>query len=185
MSVVYFTADHHFGHRNILRFCNRPFDDVDEHDRELIDRWNSTVTSVDIVWHLGDFSYRGGGKLARKVFSQLRGSKHLICGNHDGQTVRELPWSSVRDYADISVEDQRLILFHYSMKVWPSMRNGAVQLYGHSHGKMPADRQSIDVGVDNWAFRPVSWPEIKARLDTMPELAFRDDTDEIDKEPTP
>lgn len=178
--TVHFTADNHFGHANILRLCDRPYGSIEEHDRDLIDRWNSVVGKGDIVWHLGDFSYRGGGKLAKRVFRELNGSKHLIVGNHDNAAVRDLGWSSVRDYADIVVEGQRIIAFHYGMRVWPSMRHGAVQLYAHSHGRLPGNRQSLDVGVDCWDFRPVTWPEIRSRLDTLPELTFADDTDETE-----
>lgn len=183
--TAFFTADLHFGHANILRFCERPFGSIEEHDRALIERWNAVVGPQDVVWHLGDFSYRGGGKLARRAFGELNGSKHLIAGNHDNAAVRDLGWSSVRDYADIVVEGQRVIAFHYGMRVWPAMRHGSVQLYGHSHGKLPGNRQSLDVGVDAWDFRPVTWPEIQARLDTLPELVFASDTDETEPEVTP
>lgn len=100
----YFISDTHYTHTGAaLHHSARPFANIDEHDRELIDAWNSVVTTSDTVWHLGDFaSDRPDPKAVRRIFSQLRGSKHLILGNHDtSSAVRELGWSSVRDYAEI------------------------------------------------------------------------------------
>ena len=175
-----FTADLHLGHANIIRHCSRPFANVDEMDRTLIDNWNEVVRPSDTVWCLGDFAYhRADPRTLRRLFSQLRGSKHLIAGNHDGKAVRDLGWSSVRDYAEIAVDKTRVVLSHYSMRSWNAMRHGAVQLYGHSHGALPGTRQCLDVGVDAWGFRPVTWLEIRARLATMPPLQFGDDTDAV------
>ena len=60
-SKVFFTSDHHFGHTNIIRFCNRPWPTISEHNRALIANWNAIVPEDGIVFHLGDFSYKGGG----------------------------------------------------------------------------------------------------------------------------
>ena len=60
-SNVFFTSDTHFGHQNILRFCDRPWATIAEHDQALIENWNDTVPEDAVVVHLGDFSYKGGG----------------------------------------------------------------------------------------------------------------------------
>jgi len=72
------------------------------------------------------------------------------------------------------------VLSHYSMRSWNGMRRGAVQLYGHSHGRLPGTNQCVDVGVDVWDFRPVSFPEIRQRLADLPPLVFEDGTDEVE-----
>ena len=41
MSEIFFTADQHFGHQNILVFCKRPFASMDEMREELIARNNA------------------------------------------------------------------------------------------------------------------------------------------------
>ncbi|WP_258934193.1 hypothetical protein [Nesterenkonia pannonica] len=51
--TTFFTSDHHFGHANIIRYCDRPFADVAEMDEAMIDRWNETVSPDDEVWVLG------------------------------------------------------------------------------------------------------------------------------------
>ena len=53
----FYIADMHFGHKNIIRYDNRPFGSVEEMDKALIQLWNETVGSDDIVYILGDFSW--------------------------------------------------------------------------------------------------------------------------------
>jgi len=84
MSEVFIISDTHFGHRGIISFSEtkpfRPFDTIEEHDAELVRRWNSVVGPKDIVWHLGDFCF---GKRNIDIAAQLNGSKRLVMGNHD------------------------------------------------------------------------------------------------------
>ena len=49
------------------------------------------------------------------------------------------------------------------------MRRGALHVYGHSHGKLPGNNVSLDVGVDCWNLRPVTLSEIRARLAMLPD----------------
>jgi calcineurin-like phosphoesterase family protein len=186
---TFFTADTHFGHAAILRMCERPFDTIDEHDRALIDNWNRVVGKDDRVFFLGDFVYRAAPNLARRIFDQLNGKeKHLIIGNHDTKgdpvsrptSTEQLPWTSQSHYAETVIDGQRLCMFHYGMRVWPGMHHGSVQLYGHSHGRLPGTARSIDVGVDVFGYTPVTWPEIRARLATMPPLELVPDTDAVE-----
>ncbi len=167
--AVFFSADSHFGHANIICHCKRPFLSVDEMDAALIANWNSLVQPSDDVWHLGDFAF-GGPEVAAGYLKRLRGRKHLIWGNHDRPTVRELPgWASSQAMAEVKVDGTRIILCHYGMRVWNAAHHGALHFYGHSHGTLPGDRQCCDVGVDVWDFRPVRLAEIRERLGTLPE----------------
>ena len=72
-ALHYFISDTHFTHTGAaLHHSARPFANIDEHDRCLIDSWNSVVTPDDAVWHLGDFgSDRPDPKAMRRIFSQL------------------------------------------------------------------------------------------------------------------
>ena len=67
-----------------------------------------------------------------------------------------------------TVDGQQLVLCHYAMRVWPGQHQGAIQLYGHSHGNLPGTATSCDVGVDCWGFAPVSIEDIKRRLAETP-----------------
>jgi calcineurin-like phosphoesterase family protein len=168
MSRTWFTADTHFGHANIIKLCDRPFTDVAEMDEVMIENWNAAVGKNDQVFHLGDFAYRADPRHARKVFDKLHGQKFLIWGNHDDARTRELKWSDVSQIREVAVDGQRLVLCHYAMRSWNALHRNSMQLYGHSHGKLPGTYHSQDVGVDDWGFAPVSWPDIKARLDARP-----------------
>jgi calcineurin-like phosphoesterase family protein len=157
----FFTSDHHFGHRRIIELNNRPFASIEEMDEALIERWNAVVGPDDVVYHLGDFSF---GDQANYL-PRLNGKeKHLVIGNHDPKHSHP-GWASVNDMLHIQSPDgTMLVLCHYAMRIWRYSHHGAIHLYGHSHGSLPGDSQSCDVGVDCWDFKPVSLDTIKAFL---------------------
>ena len=84
--MYYYIADTHFGHDNIRRLSNRPFDTIEEMDKTIISNWNSRVTDEDDVYILGDFSYKSEDPIS--YLKQLKGYKHLIVGNHDGRLLK-------------------------------------------------------------------------------------------------
>jgi calcineurin-like phosphoesterase family protein len=165
---THFTADNHFGHESIITLSARPFATVDEMDEAMIANWNAIVAKGDNVWHVGDFARRIDVKRKHSIFSRLNGSKHLVAGNHDNNDTLKLAWASIGQIREITVDGQRLVLCHYGMRTWPGSRRGALHLYGHSHGTLPGNAQRLDVGVDCWAFRPVTLPEIRAKLEIEP-----------------
>ena len=93
MRDFFITADHHFGHANVLKFDNRPFPNIYDHDKELIKRWNEVVSKNSIVYYVGDFAYRSAKHIGYYK-ERLNGSKIvLVKGNHDRQkTLREFEW---------------------------------------------------------------------------------------------
>ncbi|WP_159718838.1 metallophosphoesterase [Geminicoccus flavidas] len=152
----YFTADTHFGDPRVLRIDRRPFGSLAEHDRALVERWNAAVGAGDEVWHLGDFA-RGDRARVEDLLAQLNGTKHLIIGNNDGPaTLEASAWSSVAHYRELADEGRRLVLCHYPFRTWNGMGKRAIDLHGHSHGRLKPLTRQIDVGVDAWQFRPVS-----------------------------
>lgn len=168
-TTTFFTADTHFGHKRIIELAKRPFSSLEEMDEAMIVRWNERVGRDDIVIHLGDFSFAPQGNYLHR----LHGHKYLVTGNHDPKRMKqERPpghWREVYDsYVETKVGDDFLVLCHYGLRVWNRSHHGAIHLYGHSHGNLPGDSQSCDVGVDCWDFRPVTLDEIKARLATLP-----------------
>ncbi len=164
---IWFTSDTHFGHPAIIRFCGRPFQDVGEMDRALVANWNAVVRPEDEVWHLGDFLHRSD-RSPDHYLSLLNGQKHLVVGNHDTESSKAKYWASVQAYKELMVEGQRMILFHYGLRVWHGCRKGSYMLYGHSHGRLPGNSQSTDVGVDCWNYYPVDLAQILSRLATLP-----------------
>lgn len=170
MSIL-FTSDSHFAHDNIRKYCNRPFKTYGEMDKELIRRWNEKVKPSDTVYHLGDFAYGRNAtrEYVNDIASQLNGSVHFILGNHDAN-VTHLDWffESVKTYDEVEVEGQRIVLFHYGLRTWHHDLRGVWHLYGHSHGGLPPLGKSMDVGVDSWGYAPVSFKELKEKMDARP-----------------
>lgn len=163
---TYFTSDTHFGHANIIKYCNRPFADAAEMDRALISNWNNRVMPGDRVFHLGDFSLSSGGS-ALNYLNKLNGEIHLIIGNHEKEAMAvRNHFASVQPMLELSVDGQRMVLCHYAMRVWNKSHRGAWHLYGHSHGTLPDDPESLsfDIGVDCWNYHPVSMEQIRARM---------------------
>lgn len=168
----WFTADPHYGHDRIIGFCNRPFPDVATMNARLLAECRARVQADDDLWILGDFTAgKSGGaqrREVRSIFHALPGRRHLIRGNHDLPWVRELPWDSVAETADIVVDGRRLFLGHYPMITWPGARRSGLQLFGHVHQNWRGSRNAVNVGVDVWNFRPVTLPEIERRAVSLP-----------------
>jgi calcineurin-like phosphoesterase family protein len=154
--------------------------DVEMMNRVMIDAWNKTVRPDDTVIHLGDFAHRHDPEKLPKLFASLNGHKHLIKGNHDDKHTIQLPWESVRDIAFASIDSQYVVLCHYALRTWPRIRRGAIMLYGHSHGRLAGNTQSMDVGVDVLGFAPVRLSTIKAHLATLPLMNDPEARDEVD-----
>lgn len=173
---VMFTADSHFCHHGIIGMSQRPFSSVEEMDEALIRGWNAVVRPIDTVHHLGDFAHRATPQRAKAIFDRLNGRKFLLVGNHDESATKKLPWAGPPlQMAEITVEGQRLVVCHYAMRAWPGQHRGVVQLYGHSHGRLPGSNLSLDVGVDCWGYVPVSLSQIRQRLVTLSPAEMEDD----------
>ncbi|MEY9198414.1 calcineurin-like phosphoesterase family protein [Sinorhizobium fredii] len=167
----YFTADSHFGHSKMLEF--RPFESTDEMDRYLIDAWNSVVRDGDIIWYLGDFSYHDESR-TRAIFSQLKGRKRLILGNHDldnkgniRKSIAGLSWDQPpTHYAETKQSGERIILFHYAMRTWSASVHGSWHFFGHSHGRLPEYGRSRDCGVDcgDVGYAPATFQQLTAAM---------------------
>ena len=171
MSKIYFTSDHHFGHTNIIKFSNRPFINVEEMNQVLIEKWNEKVGRNDHIYHLGDVGLMNSKNL-EIILSRLNGKIYLIKGNHEKSAEKckdRFEW--VKDYFELTINDNEfekgknlLVLFHYGMRVWNASHRGSYHLYGHSHGTLPDNPNSLsfDVGVDCHNFAPLSYGEVKA-----------------------
>jgi calcineurin-like phosphoesterase family protein len=162
--AVFFTADTHFGHGGALGLYRRPFASVAAMDAALIALWNETVAPHDEVWHLGDFALGRTAAQMAALLDRLHGRKHLVCGNNDrAATLGLAGWASVQPYAELEQEGRLLVLCHYAFRTWRDMGRGAINLHGHSHGRLPPIPRQFDVGVDARGFRPVTLAQLPAR----------------------
>ena len=189
MAKVFFTADLHFGHENVIRFDNRPFETVEEMDAELIRRWNAKVGKGDLVYVLGDMIWKTRNSDAETLIRSLNGQIVLIKGNHDRflhNAKAKNALAGVKDYDDICVNledgtDRRVVLCHYYIPLYNGHRWQAVHLHGHSHNseeylieesikqKLRDDgfeTRSYNVGCMHWNYEPVTLDEILAKADS-------------------
>ena len=180
---IFFTSDLHFGHENVIRFDNRPFNTVEEMDEEMIKRWNTKVGKDDIVYVLGDFIWKAATNEAVSIIRRLNGQIILIKGNHDRflhNAAAKKALAGIKDYDDICVtlEDgitRRCILSHYFIPFYNGHRYQAIHLHGHSHLTEEAaeeiritaelnekgyDLKIYNVGCMYWNYAPVTLDEI-------------------------
>ena len=173
-TMIWFTADTHFGHKNIIRFCDRPFKDIYEHDTKIATYWNDVVSEKDIVYHLGDlafFNNRNKNAIIDLV-NTLNGKKYLIPGNHDrkiGLIKDKTQFTVLPPYHELNVKDEELgkatiILCHYPFERWNKAHYGSFHLHGHCHGVIKNKKSRMDVGIDAVGYTPISLNDIKVRF---------------------
>ena len=137
--MIYYIADNHFGHKNVIRFDNRPFADTVLMDEVLVHNWNERVTEDDTVYILGDCFWKNEENSV-KLIQRLKGHKHLIRGNHDRVHGRlRFYYESIEHYAEINDNDRLVILCHYPIPFYKNQHYGAVMLYGHVHNTREQD----------------------------------------------
>ena len=170
--MIYFTSDTHFYHKNIIRYCSRPFGDVQHMNSELIRKWNEKIKPEDQVYHLGDFAFCGTGR-ALETLSALNGEIFLIKGNHDqmSEVVRnQFTW--IKDYYYLTIKNffgmdreynAHIVLCHYPIESWDGMGHGTWHLHGHCHGSLKRNTfgKRLDIGVDCHDYEPLSFFEVK------------------------
>lgn len=184
--MKYFTSDLHFGHDNIIKYCNRPADCIDDMNSMLISNWNSVVKKSDEVFVIGDLSLQD--KWMEFVTPKLNGIKNLIIGNHDTcfekhkkfTPAKELfykdkGWALFNNILNFKIGNYLVNLNHfpYDDQRYPDYcleDLGVPLLHGHTHSpnifsKSKKNTIQIHVGVDAWNYKPVSEVEIIEVLD--------------------
>lgn len=182
---LFFTSDLHFGHRNVIGFCNRPYSNEKEMGENLIQNWNNTINENDIVFVLGDVFWFNDSRSIKKILNQLKGEIYIVPGNHDDfnsyhrvddprihicQDVVAL-WVDSEDDRWTMVKNYEIWLSHYPMMTWPHRENKAYQLFGHIHSKtggrngtmdqdLPLHWNQADVGCDFWDYKPVGLEQV-------------------------
>lgn len=165
--MIYFTADEHYGHVKILKYCDRPFDSVEEMDEVMIGRHNSVVGQNDTTIHLGDFCLAKGNreKIHKEYITKLNGKHVFLEGSHDYWAKG---WNLRQIHKQV-INKQQIICCHYAMRVWPASHYNSWHLYGHSHGRLDGVGKSFDVGVDCFDFYPVSFDQVEVIMRGLPD----------------
>lgn len=190
----FFTSDTHFGHTNIIDFCDRPFINVDDMNTCIIESWNSTVGPDDTVYHLGDVAL-GDKSTWPDIFSKLNGTIHLVIGNHDAPFAGNKPkyrdkymhrytpyFATMFHYSWVTVAGRRVNLSHfpydgdshdndrYNNFRYPD--EGIPLIHGHTHqptifSRSAKNTPQLHVGMDAWDFIPVSEEWVEDWLDSV------------------
>jgi calcineurin-like phosphoesterase family protein len=165
---VFFISDNHFFHSNIIKYCNRPFKDVEEMNREMIKRWNDVVGPNDIVFCLGDFCL-GTKENIIEIGKQLNGTKFLIKGNHcrgTRKTYKEAGFKEVYNQGiDVFYTMLGVIhLSHYPINhEFETYDNILVNIHGHIHSPVLFDDDKpgkICVSAEATGYAPINIKEI-------------------------
>ena len=184
--MIYFSSDHHFYHANVIRFCDRPYKDVEEMNEALVKNWNAVVKPEDTVYYLGDFSM--ALRPVELYTKRLNGRKILIAGNHDwcfpghkksktpekAKNIREKylseGWDHILICDLITIGKELVSLSHFPWKgdstdtrfdEYRLEDDGGWILCGHVHEKWKTKDKMINVGCDVWDYKPVSIERIK------------------------
>lgn len=187
---IFFVSDTHFNHDNIIEFCKRPFETVEEMNEILIKKWNDKVPQDAIVYHLGDFAW-GGFQAWEKHLSRLNGDITLIIGNHDLKNLTTTAmkyFKNITQQMKIEVEGRKVYLNHCPLLAYGGTyraKDGLEwQLHGHVHLSRDPKKNTgkdherclnslfptqYDVGVDFNNFEPISWEEVNSNILTQVE----------------
>ena len=159
----WFTSDEHYFHKKIIEYSYRPFKDLDEMHKTLIDNHNEYVSDNDITIHVGDFSFAKWGR-TQEIIEQLNGRHVFIKGSHDywlkGQREIHEIWEK-NCWCPLNEERFHVTACHYPMFKWPRSHYNSWHVFGHVHGNLKHHGKSHDVGVDNNRFYPVGLSTLK------------------------
>lgn len=174
---VWFTSDLHFWHKNICKYCNRPYESVEEMNEGIIENWNRVVKDNDIVFVLGDLGFCGIERL-KPLLERLKGKKYLVQGNHDSDKVvfkliegnifeDSYKLTTITIEGDPEVPEQMLTLCHFPMLDWYEKEKGSWMIHGHQHQLPETPSCSVvhwDVGLDKNHMTPISFEQLKINI---------------------
>ena len=163
-SKVWFIADTHFNHANIIKYCNRPFTDKEEMNHCLINNWNSVVNKNDRVFVLGDFALCGKDKII-EIGKQLNGRKTLILGNHDRGSLQTYYSAGFEMVTKYPIVFNGYILSHYPIYC---LSRQFKNIYGHVHNAqeyLDITDRDICVSVERINYTPISLDEIEKKFE--------------------
>lgn len=169
---TWFSTDWHLGHKNIIRFDNRPFKSIEEHDSAIMKNIMSQLKPKDALYYLGDFTLSNKGH-TESMLATLASSGamlYFIKGNHDKDDTIKLYQkygTYLGEQKKIVVEGQEIILNHFKMLVWDKAHHGSWHLYGHSHGSIESYivGKSMDCAINLFNYKLIEFSEIKKLMD--------------------
>jgi calcineurin-like phosphoesterase family protein len=187
MNYDAFTSDPHYFHKNIIRYCDRPFSSVEEMNETMIQRYNELIGPKDTVLWVGDCFF-GKVKPCKEVMNRLNGKKHLILGNHDyhPHMMAEMGFELITDRIYGVIAGRKVVIIHYDQwkyrSIWDDRyenrrydaQHDEVIIHGHTHQKSKSLLNQVHVGVDAWNFTPALRSQVEEEIKLIPHLDSRD-----------
>lgn len=189
---IWYSSDFHFGHSNIIEYCNRPFDDVMDMNKALVAKWNEKVAPEDLAWIIGDIAM-GHKQKNMTWLSKMNGIKFLVMGNHDPGFGKKLSSSLIADnYSEYFRGVYTSAYHHTKTRFGQVFVNHFPYSQDHRHGERYAEHRpkycglplihghvhdlwqvnydmhspQINVGVDVWDYSPVHISTIREILNS-------------------
>lgn len=159
MAKTFFISDMHFNHANIIKYCNRPFSNVEEMNETIISNWNKTVSNEDTIYVLGDVGLFVplSQEIVRNLIDKLNGKKYLICGNHDRR--KKPRWWVETGFLKVTnqpiVFENKFILSHE-----PVPNSKYINIHGHVHHRSLNSKSHINVCVECINYTPILLEEL-------------------------
>lgn len=163
---IWVISDTHFGHENIIKYCERPFKSIWEMNQSMVDNWNSVVKPEDIIYHLGDVYMPTrifSGEDAWSLLKKLQGRKRLVLGNHDNGEDKVLLNNFQKIRAWRYFKEYGLLLTHVPVHPDTLNEKTPVNVHGHTHNTSKKDNRYKNVSVDVTNFSPVNIDELRVK----------------------
>lgn len=177
MPNTFIASDHHFYHRNIIKFeqLRRKFGtfengqllvaDTETMNQAIIDAHNAVVGAGDTTYFLGDFSWKP--QKTNYLLNQLNGHKILILGNHDDERTCKA-FGSCHHYLELKHKGTNLCLMHYPIAEWNRMHQGSIMLHGHTHGSFTASGRIFDCYIGGNNLAPYNLDDVVEKMNQLP-----------------
>lgn len=149
MSRTFFASDLHLGHRNIVNYTRTEYETIQQHDADLVQRWNATVTNDDAVWVLGDVCF---GKAAFENLAKLKGRKKLVMGNHDAYPISAYQPYFTKIFG--AAEVAGYVLTHIPVHESQFYRYKG-NIHGHLHSRVLGDDRYFNCSMEQIGMRPI------------------------------
>ena len=150
---IFVISDTHFNHKNIIKYANRPFKNIEEMNEEIIKRWNNKVGNGDVVIHLGDFGM-GSAKEITEIKNKLNGTIILLKGNHDYKAIKEAGFLLAR--GSLEVED---MIFSHSPLSKKEIPKGFTNIHGHIHEKESFN--GVNISIEKTNYEPLELEKLR------------------------
>ncbi len=161
--MTYFISDTHFDHANVIKYCNRPFKNVEDMNEVIINNWNSVVGKDDIIYHLGDFAFYIQDLC--ETVNRLNGKIFLIRGNHDRKTITYYNNSGLEIIPTQTKLDEYKIILSHRPLMDDQIPSGYINVHGHIHERYLQDiypsesyskEKHFNASADVIEFKPIS-----------------------------